>query len=345
MAKLDIDFILIDESVVMYGFRALMSGAMLDNFTKNPVMLLQHNRPKDYVGKDDIVLPIGKWYDIRVENDKLLAKPDFDDSDEMAMRVQKKVEGGYMNGASIALEPMALSEDPEDMLPGQCLPTLTKWGLLEASIVDIPNCRGSLAIRNSAGKSIALSKDTDNAEVEELFRSLKPKNTDMSILKLMAITLGLADTATEDQVTAKLKELKTAADAAGETSTKLSAAEAKVKELEDKERLSLVTGLVDKAIGEKKLSAGDRDKYIKLATADYDTTEELIKGMTAYSSIENNLSGTGSESNAAAVAELMKESGRNLYMSGKLETLRKLSFPDFKIKYKEYYGQEFAGQA
>ena len=43
-------FVLHDESVNTYGFRMLTSGANLEEFKKNPVMLLNH---------DDYSLPIG----------------------------------------------------------------------------------------------------------------------------------------------------------------------------------------------------------------------------------------------------------------------------------------------
>ena len=102
MAKLDVDFILIDDSVVMNGFRALITGAKLEAFKKNPVMLLMHNRAlSSYEPADnDIILPIGKWYDIRVVGNQVLAKPDFDDDDAFALKIQKKVDKGYLNGAN-----------------------------------------------------------------------------------------------------------------------------------------------------------------------------------------------------------------------------------------------------
>ena len=156
MAKLNIDFILIDESILVFGFRCLMDGAKLDSFKSNPVMLCQHIRPDDAT-KDDIRLPIGKWWDIRVEGDKLKAKPDFDDKDPFAMEVQGKVERGYMNGASIWIEPIAASNDNSLKIDGQKLPTVTKWGVLEASIVDIPNCKNALAIRSQDGTRLTLS--------------------------------------------------------------------------------------------------------------------------------------------------------------------------------------------
>lgn len=45
-------FVLHDETVNTYGFRMLTSGANLEEFRKNPVILLNHK---------DWELPIGRW--------------------------------------------------------------------------------------------------------------------------------------------------------------------------------------------------------------------------------------------------------------------------------------------
>lgn len=47
-------FVLHDESVNTYGFRMLTSGANLEEFKKNPVMLLNHD---DYLAD----WPVGKY--------------------------------------------------------------------------------------------------------------------------------------------------------------------------------------------------------------------------------------------------------------------------------------------
>ena len=51
-------FVLHDETVNTYGFRMLTSGANLEEFRKNPVILLNHK---------DWELPIGRWENIRIE--------------------------------------------------------------------------------------------------------------------------------------------------------------------------------------------------------------------------------------------------------------------------------------
>lgn len=341
MAKLNIDFVLLDESVVMYGFRALMSGLQLEAFKKNPVMLFMHARAEEGYSKpleEDVVLPIGKWYDIRVEGSQLLAKPEFDDNDEFALKIQSKVEGGYLNGASVWLEPFAVSEEPALMLQGQTGCTITKAGILESSIVDIPNCRGALAIRNSAGKKLQLNASHD-ADAWNYLQTLLP-NTNNSNMdkKKLAAKLGLDENVADDVLQTKLAAVM--ADAAKvpvleQTNVTLTA---KVQELETERDTAKFEGLVDNAITAKKLAAGDRDKWIKLAKADFDTTKEMIDAMKPYESIESKLGANGlNDAQQVELDALVKLSGRELYMQGKFEDLKKLSVSHYQSKYKEYF--------
>lgn len=339
MAKLDIDFVLIDESVVMNGFRALMRGAQLAGFKANPVMLFLHNRATGDNATELVILPIGKWYDIRIDGNKLLAKPDFDDNDEFALKIQSKVEGGYLNAASIWLDPLAASDDSALMLPGQFGPTITQWGVLEASIVDIPNCRNALAIRNSAGKKIALSADTDS-EINNYLKSLIPKKSNM--LKLLAIKLGLPETATEEEVANKLAAVQTDANNVLTLKTENDTLKQRVVELTAAGTVAKAEALVDGAITANKLAAGEREEYLELAKSNYETTKKLIDKMKPYKSVETQLSATN-ESNAGELAELTKLSGVELWKQGKLERLQKLSAEQFKVKYKEAFGIEYKG--
>ena len=89
-------FVLHDESVNTYGFRMLTSGANLEEFRKNPVMLLNH---------DDYSLPICRWENIRVEGGKILADAVFDEGDPRAAEVKRKVENDFIRMASIGAWP------------------------------------------------------------------------------------------------------------------------------------------------------------------------------------------------------------------------------------------------
>lgn len=350
MAKLDKDFVLIDESVVRNGFRVKMSGAELDEFKANPVMLFMHNRATAgwTAADNDVMLPIGKWYDIRVEGDKLLAKPDFDDSDEFAIKIEKKVKGGYLNAASIWIDPVATDDDESLKKPGQRGPTVTKWGILECSIVDIPNCRGALGIKNSAGKKIALSGAESDAEILNYLLTLST-NTTMD-KKLLCLALGLPETASDAEISAKLTALNTTAQTLltvtterDNLKTQLDAANLKLNAQETKDKEKKVADLVEGAIKEGKLLAGDKDRYMKLATADYETTEAVIKEMKPHTSLSNllNTGGSGNAADDAELMELLKLSGRDLYMQGKMPRLQALSVEHFKLKYKEYFGADW----
>ena len=344
MAKLDIDFVLLDESVVMHGFRALMSGADLDNFIQNPVLLVLHNRSGLYTTSSEMVLPIGKWYDIRIEGDKLLAKPEFDDDDELAMKVQGKVEKGYMNGASVWIDPSQVSEEAKDMLPGQRLPTFTKWSLLEASIVDIPNCKNSLAIRNSVGKRITLSANGDQDLKEYINTFIKTNKISGMERNLLCAQLELPVTATDAEISEKLTAIKNTATTGASLATKNTELQNENTALKTAAVTKKITDLVDGAVDAKKLAAGQREVYIKLATADYDSTKTLIDAMLPTETIENKLAAAGlTDTDKLELEGLIKLSGHELYMSGKLENLKKLSMPYFKMKYKEALGLEHAG--
>ena len=339
MAKLDLDIILIDDSVVMNGFRAQMSGAQLAGFQANPVMLYMHNRSLDsglVPQTKNTILPIGKWYDIRVEGNQLKAKPDFDDNDEFAKQIESKVKGGYLSAASIWIEPVAASDDAALMLPGQCGPTITQWGVLEASIVDIPNCRNALAIRNSAGKKITLSAETES-DVNDYLKTLIPNN-DMD-KKILAVKLGLTETATDAEIANKLAATLADANKVTQLTADKAALEKRVSDLTENEVAVKAESLVDGAIAAGKLAAGERDRYIKLAKADYATTKEILDAAKPYKSLETILGAAGAN-NAVELGELLKLSGRDLYMDGKLGRLKELDPEAYKLKYKEYFKHE-----
>lgn len=139
MAEKKKSFILADENLVDRGFRLLMSGARLERFKANPVMLYMHQRERTYSSKARVVMPIGRWDNIRIVGKKLMADPIFDEEDPVALAVKKKVEQKIINGASPGINIFAWSEDPKKMVKGQTLPTITDWEVMEGSIVDIPS--------------------------------------------------------------------------------------------------------------------------------------------------------------------------------------------------------------
>lgn len=353
--KLDIPICLIDESVVDYGFRVLMSGYVGEPFAKNPVLLLQHGRMGDGInGTTSLqLMPLGKWNDVRVEGNKLVAFPEFDDEDEDAVKVQRKVQKGYYNAASIWIDPIEVSDDESLLLPGQYGPTITKWSLREASIVDIPNCRNAVAIRNSAGAKILLSgNNTDDAKnINEFLKTFLPNNNSNMDKKILAVKLGLTENADDNAISEKLAALinggsQLTALTSERDNLKLSVAEKdkEIGNLKTAAETEKINRLVQDAIDAKKILEGDKDKYTKLAAADFNTVKELFDSIKPIASIESQLNtGAAGEGNPELQA-LLKLSGYDLYMSGQFEKLKELSLPNFKLKYKEYYGNEYEGK-
>ena len=72
------------------GFRVSTEGVDLSHFKLNPLLLWMHVRPK---GKSkDEILPLGYWEDIQLKDGQITGVPVFDDEDEFAMKIYRKVE-------------------------------------------------------------------------------------------------------------------------------------------------------------------------------------------------------------------------------------------------------------
>ncbi len=181
-----------------YGYRLLIEGAKLDSFKANPLMLYVHKRSAKYDSFEEIALPIGKWTNIRIEDGKLLADPDFDLEDEFAAKVARKWEKGYLNATSVNHTFDEISEDEALRLEGQTRVTVTSWEVLEASIVDIPG----------DAEAVKLNFEGGNDPLSKLpFLSNKSKSETMD-LKFLALSLGLPEKATEAEIMAKAKALQ-----------------------------------------------------------------------------------------------------------------------------------------
>jgi HK97 family phage prohead protease len=118
-------FVANTETVNAYGFRVLTEGIDLSRFKKNPVALYNHNAL------------VGRWGEIKKEGNLVVGDITFSQRPEAQM-VAKDVQDGIVTSVSIGIKALAFSDAPEDMMPGQSYPTITKSELLEISLVDIP---------------------------------------------------------------------------------------------------------------------------------------------------------------------------------------------------------------
>jgi len=112
------------------------SGAMLDNYKRNPVVLSQH-RSYDY--------PFGRTTDIQVTATGLVAKAFFHAYTDEAKLIINLLNGKFLNAASIGFAPIEwIDRSPNEgelIHPTYEMPTVreyTKWDLHEWSVVTIP---------------------------------------------------------------------------------------------------------------------------------------------------------------------------------------------------------------
>lgn len=226
-----------------YGSRVLTSGIDLSQFHKNPLLLWMHRR--SYDGSS---MPIGRIENIRIDGDKLIGTPIFDEQDEFAKKIAQKWEKGFLRMASAGIEVLEYSSAPEHLMQGQTRPTITRCKLEEVSIVDIGGNDDALQLYH-AGKLLQLAKgeDCEHLPLLELStpqkeQSLKPHTMNKEILQL----LGLSDTATESEALGALRLLKEKADKT-ETLT-----------------LASITAVVDAAVADKRITADQKDHFIGL---------------------------------------------------------------------------------
>ncbi|MEG2340272.1 MAG: HK97 family phage prohead protease [Odoribacter sp.] len=265
-------FLLSDESVNCYGTRVLTAGIRTDDFLKNPLMLWNHIRA--WSDKDDQVLPIGRWENLRVENGKLYGDAVFDEKDEFAQKIASKVEQKIINACSISISVVTTSDDSTVIVQGQSRPTIMESRLREVSIVDIPANKNSVRLFDEAtNREMSFADGVDNFLLPIL------KNADDMNFKddaLAALDLKEAD---EKAIIAEIVRLKSADREVTTLRTDKTQLEEKLKVYTDKEvadAKATVIALVDDAVKNRKITASDREDYLALAEKDFERTKKIL---------------------------------------------------------------------
>ena len=319
-------FVLHDETVNTYGFRMLTSGVNLEEFRKNPVMLLNHN---------DYGLPIGRWENIRVDGTRILADAVFDESDPQGSEIKRKVEGGFIRMASIGAWPPEEKSDAYDlMLPGQTLPTVTRWTVREASIVTIGANHNALVFYDRENNRPIDLNDRGNL-VRLMDRNDKQPNTPRNMSALTGL-LNLSDSANETEIASAVRTVIGDRDRLkAENATLTSAIDRLNQEKAASKKAEAVT-LVDAAIKDGRLDAKGRDGVLALFDKDFDGA----KGMLGSIPRRNSVTGQIHRTAGVAMADLEGKSWDELDKAGKLLDLKD-SYPDvYAKKFKERFGVE-----
>ncbi len=83
-------------------------------------------------------VPVGHWDNIRIEGDKCLADPVFNEKHWLGAQLKDAYDGGHLNAASGFFRALEVSMEPEHLLPGQAEPTFVRSEIIEASLVEVP---------------------------------------------------------------------------------------------------------------------------------------------------------------------------------------------------------------
>lgn len=228
-----------NDSLNSYGTRVLTAGMDIEQYRRNPVLLYMHERGN----------VIGFVKDIQVENNEVTGELVFDEVTELSKRCKRQFEFGSLKMVSAGLDIIEMSEDSRYLVVGQTSPTIVKSKLFEVSVVDIGANDDALVLKKD-GKQITLGRD---GECALPLLNTNPIKQEQMEQKKLALQLGLPETATEDEITAKLGELHAAQDE-------------NVRLKKEKEELTLasITTLVDRAIDEKRISPDKKEDFVSL---------------------------------------------------------------------------------
>lgn len=319
-------FVLHDETVNTYGFRMLTSGANLGEFRKNPVMLLNHG---------DYDLPIGRWENIRTEGGRILADAVFDEKDPRASEVARKVADGFIRMASIGAWPPEEKSDAFDlMLPGQTLPTVTRWTVREASIVTIGANHNALVFYDRESKGPIDLSDTDR--IVRLMDGSNNQSKQYQKMSVLTGILNLSDSAGQDEITVAVQEIIKDRDRVkAENATLTDAIDRQNREKAEARKADAVR-LTDEAIRDGRIDAKGRDGMLSLFDKDFDSAKAMLDAIPRRRSVSGQLSGD----NGPALGDLKAKSWDELDRAGKLLELKDKAPEIYKEKFKERFGVE-----
>lgn len=250
-----------------YGTRVITSGGDIEQYRRNPVLLYMHNRGE----------VIGYVKDISVEGDEITGELCFDGASDISVRCSKQWEFGSLRMVSAGLDIIEMSEDEQLLVPGQTRPTITKWKLREVSVVDIGANDDAIKLYRD-GQLLELTAGGDNP-----LPLINQSKTTMKKEQL-ALLLGLAETATEAEIEAKITALMSKDNDLSAVIAERDALKAEKAQI----TLAAITSAVDGAISERRLTADKKDQFIELGKkVGLDDLKSTLAAMTPAAKASN----------------------------------------------------------
>lgn len=318
-----------NESVNCYGTRILTSGIDLAQYQRNPVLLYMHERGT----------VVGLVRDIKVEGQDVTGELVFDGATELSKQLEKQWEFGSLKMVSANIQILETSDDKALLMDGQTRPTITRSKLFEVSVVDIGGNDDALVLSNENGETISLSgKEADGflPLLNNVSNNPLKKKEEMD-MKQLALSLGLADTATEAEVTARISELKLAQTNVSTLKQQVDA----MKAAQDAMQLAAITSAVDNAIREKRLAAGMKDHFVELGKKiGLDSLNVTLSAMQPQVKLSSALHRTSGGQIAEGENDFSKYEKLSAVPANVMEDLHDNHHDEFVRLYKAEYGFE-----
>jgi HK97 family phage prohead protease len=205
------EFILADgKSPNTKGYRVEIPGIRTERFKNNPVMLYEHDPEK----------VIGRWENIRIEKNRLVATPVFDTDDPLGKETARKVENNFLRAASVGIIPLNMEYVNDEYVMTEC-------EQVEASIVSIPSDAGAVRLYNEKLEELSFDRvkrnfnlNNNNQKTNQMDAVFKLSYKTVESLKLPGdytskdVELAVAEKDKEiETLNAKLKTVETRAQA------------------------------------------------------------------------------------------------------------------------------------
>lgn len=301
-----------NDSLNSYGSRVLTAGMNVEQYQRNPVLLYMHERGN----------VIGFVKDLKVEDGEVTGELVFDEATELSKRCKKQYEFGSLRMVSVGIDILELSDANEHLVQGQTRPTVTKSKLFEVSLVDIGSNDDAIVLKKN-GTVINLGKDGEC--LLPLLNNKPQKSKDMD-QKIIALQLGLPETADETAISTKIAELKASKDN-----------EEKLRKENETLQFGRITSVVEKAIAEKRIGADKKQQFVelgkKVGVEDLEKTFEAMSPQVKLSAVIGHQGGAST----ATTATYKKLSE---VPSDKLEEMREKQPEEYKRLYNAEYGME-----
>lgn len=164
------EIILTEDSIFLYdGYqptKLITSGISLDRMNMNPIMLFNHNM-------DNV---IGTWENIRVEDNKIIATPNFDDDDD-SQKIAKKYKKGTLKSASVGIDVYeTYYDDIENLL------IITKAEMFEASIASVPQNPNAMQLSFSKMDQVKYLELSKKLELNKKVKLMKDETNNNEVI-------------------------------------------------------------------------------------------------------------------------------------------------------------------